>query len=157
MCTSWGVSCSRGTSVASRMSVCWGLSPWASPSSSTSSWVEARRRTAASSSRAWFSSAASARDITCGRERGVKRCVDTCPPSRLLLSLSVGPFSGLTSLEKQACDQRVCSSLLLRSGPVGRLIYARARECEFTPSSFIKRVVVACSSPQIIIQACFHS
>lgn len=70
--TSCGVSCRSGSSVASRMAVCSGARPCDSDSSSTSSCVDPRRRTKASSSCVWFSSAASASAITCRREGSVK-------------------------------------------------------------------------------------
>lgn len=72
VCTSWGVSWRSGSRVASRMAVCSGVRPCDSDSSSTSSCVEPRRRTKASSSCVWFSSAASASAITCRRGKSVK-------------------------------------------------------------------------------------
>lgn len=58
--------------MASRIAVCSGVRPCDSDSSSTSSCVEPRRRTKASSSCVWFSSAASASTITCRRSKSVK-------------------------------------------------------------------------------------
>lgn len=76
--TSCGVSCSSGSSVASRMAVWSGVRPCHSDSSNTSRCVALRRRTNASSSSARFSSAASASAITWKRPESVNIMASQC-------------------------------------------------------------------------------